>query len=179
METSYSRELFDYGIHNEASNIRAHVGVLSRTLFVFPTVSAVGVMRSFKSVSGFQPGIESPTSRGYVVPPSKIPNLRMLQIAEERLSGFCEHLSTSEKGNRAVAIVMAFLKSGRFPLWVEGELVNELAVQITGTDIVVKGNWKIEVKCDYRASAERGRPHERCSGFLFLQSAERNPLGKT
>ena len=90
--------------------------------------------------------------------------------------GFIETLSTSEKGDRAVDIVSAFLKSGRFPLWLEGEFVTDREIQITGTDIKVKGNWKIEVKCDFRASDERGQPHPNCTGNLYLQVAERNPL---
>ena len=167
--------LFDYGIHNEASNIRAHVGVLSRTLFVFPTVCARRVMVSFPVLPAFQPGVRGATARGHCVPPSAIDNIQRLLINPKRLDGFEEALSTSEKGNRAVAIVMAFLKAGRFPLWLEGEFVTDPEIQITGTDILVRGSWKIEVKCDFRASDVLGDPHPRCTGNLYLQTAERNP----
>ena len=169
-------QLFDYGIHNEASNIRAHVGVLAKTLFVFPTVCAVRVMPGFAKKGARQPGVNGITAEGYCVPPAAIPNLRRLAIAEERLVGFDDDLSTSEKGNRAVAIVTAFLKAGRFPLWLEGDFVTDPEIQITGTDIRVRGNWKIEVKCDYRASDTYGKPHWNCTGNLYLQIAERNPL---
>ena len=169
-------QLFDYGIHNEASNIRAHVGVLAKTLFVFPTVCAVRVMSQFEKKPARQAGVAGITAKGYCVPPAAIPNLRRLAICEDRLFGFEDSLSTGEKGNRAVAIVTAFLKAGRFPLWLEGEFVSDPEIQITGTDIHVRGNWKIEVKCDYRASDVFGKPHWNCTGKLYLQTAERNPL---
>ena len=171
-----TNQLFDYGIHNEASNIRAHVGVLAKTLFVFPTICGVRVMTQFAKKGARQPEVNGITAEGYCVPPNAIPNLRRLSIKESRLAGFGESLSTSEKGNRAVFIVAAFIKAGRFPLWLEGEFVTEPEIQITGTDIRVRGNWKIEVKCDFRASDSYGSPHPRCTGKLYLQIAERNPM---
>ena len=57
-------ELVDYGIHNEASNIRAHVGVLAKTLFVFPTVCAVRVMTQFEKKPARQPGVVGITAMG-------------------------------------------------------------------------------------------------------------------
>lgn len=169
-------ELFDYGIHNESSNIRAHVAPLAAILFVFPTRSALEVMRRFPKKPAFQPGVNGRTAEGFCVQPCAIPHLRRLCIAPERLIGFAEELTTVEKGARAVAIVAAFLKAGRFPLWLEGQFALEKDLQITGTDIVVRGCWKIEVKCDFRASDEFGKPHPRCTGNLYLQIAERNPL---
>lgn len=174
METSV--ELFDYGIHNESSNIRAHVGVYAKTLFVFPTVCAVRVMGKYPVKPAFQTGVNGETAKGHCVPPSAIANLRRLRISEERLIGYEESLSTSKKGERAVAIVSAFLKAGRFPLWLEGEFIQEKDIQITGTDMRVRGLWNIEVKCDFRASDEYGKPHPRCTGCLYLQILERNPL---
>jgi len=175
METSADPQLFDYGIHNEASNIRAHVGVLARVLYVFPTVCATRVMSRFSIRPAFQDGVTGATAQGHCVPPASIENIRRLAISEERMVGFTETLSTSEKGNRAVEIVSAFLKAGRFPLWLDGEFVSDPEIQITGTDIKVRGNWNIEVKCDFRASDERGEPHPKCTGNLYLQIAERNP----
>lgn len=170
-----TRQLFDYGIHNEASNIRAHVGVLAKTLFVFPTIEAVRVMHKFRTVKAFQPGCDFPTAEGKLAPPNEIPNLRAIPFHSRRCEGFEENLSTSEKGDRAVQIVSDCLKCGRFPLWLEGEFVHEKEIQITGTDLVVVGRWKIEVKCDFKASVKKGEPHERCTGHLFLQTAECNP----
>lgn len=175
---NYERELFDYGIHNEASNIRAHVAPASTTLFVFPTICAVQIMKNYPKVPAFQQGVEGATAVGYLVPPKAIPYIRCLQIGTNRLDGFVPNLSTTEKGDRAVKVVNDFLMGGRFPLWLEGAFVTDKEIQITGTDIVVQGKWKIEVKCDYWASTEKGEPIAGCTGNLYLQILERNPLKK-
>ena len=175
MET---KSLFDFGIHNEASNIRAHVAVLARTLYVFPTLCAVRVMKQYRTLEAFQPGVTGATAVGHCVPPDAIENIRKLRIAEARLSDFREDLPTGAKGDKAVAIVEAYLKAGRFPLWIESEFIDSPAIQRTGTDLIVNSKWRIEVKCDFRASDARGQPHERCTGSLYLQIAERNPLRK-
>jgi hypothetical protein len=170
------QELVDYGIHNEASNIRAHVAPLAAIIFVFPTCGVINIMRKFQKKPAFQTGVIGKTAEGHCVPPSSIPNMRRLKIDPSRLIGFEETLSTTEKGNRAVAIVSAFMKAGRFPFWIEGEGITDKQIQITGTDILVSGKWTVEVKCDFRASEEYGKPHLRCTGNLYLQVAERNPL---
>lgn len=176
MEISVQPELIDYGIHNEASNIRAHVSVLGQMMFVFPTRCGVAVMRNFRRAPAYQSGVNGRTAEGYLVPPSAISNIRFIRIHPDRLWGFDECLSTTEKGTRAVEIVSASLKAGRFPLWMEGEYVTDESIQVTGTDLVVRGTWKIEVKCDYRASLKKGEPHPLCTGNLYLQVSERNPL---
>ena len=179
MATSVDLPLFNYGIHNEASNIRAHVAPLAGVLYVFPTACAVRIMADYPKVPAHQPGVATPKALGHLVPPAKITGLRRLAIAAERLAGFTEDLSTSDKGARAVDIVCAFLRAGRFPLWVDGEFATEKDIQISGTDVTVRGKWQIEVKCDFRASDEPGNPHPRCTGRLYLQVAERNPLRRT
>ena len=174
METKLAQpELVDYGIHNEASNIRAHVGVLAALLFVFPTRPAANTMRRYPVKRAYQPGVTYATAAGHTVPIVEIPHLRTLRIAPERLVGFHDALSTTEKGNRAVQIVEAFLKGGRFPLWFEGEFVQDAEIQQRGTDLIVRGQWRIEVKCDYRAGP---KTVPGCSGNLYLQTAECNPF---
>jgi hypothetical protein len=169
-------ELFEYGIHNEASNIRAHVAPLACCVFVFPTICGVRAMKGKQKKFAYQPGVDYPTAEGALVKPREIANLRTIKIHPSRLEGFSEDLTTSEKGDKAVEIVQAMLKHGKFPLWFEGEFVKDVDVQTTGTDVIVQGKWKIEVKCDYRASTERGEPNKLCTGNLFLQTAERNPF---
>lgn len=169
-------ELIEYGIHNEASNIRAHVAVLAKMLYVFPTICGVRAMKAHPIKQAKQPGCEYFTASGHCVPPDAIENIRRLKIADVRLEGFDESLTTTQKGDRAVAIVEAFLKAGRFPLWLEGEFITDAKIQRTGTDLAVNGKWKIEVKCDYKASDARGVPDKRCTGNLYLQVAELNPF---
>jgi hypothetical protein len=169
-------ELFDYGIHNEASNIRAHVAPLASCVFVFPTICGVKAMKGKQKKLAYQPGVDYPTAEGALVKPCEIAHLRTIRLHPDRFEGFTEQLSTSEKGDKAVEIVQMMLKFGKFPLWLEGEFVKDVSIQTTGTDVVVKGKWKIEVKCDFRASAEKGSPNKLCTGNLFLQTAERNPF---
>ena len=133
-------------------------------------------MPGLKERMAFQPGVKHATAIGKLVKPGSIENIQSILISDNRFDGFTEDLSTSEKGDRAVLIVQELLKAGRFPLWVEGEFINDTQIQIKGTDVIVKGQWKIEVKCDFRASLEPESPHPRCTGNLFLQTAECNPL---
>jgi hypothetical protein len=171
-------QLFQYGIHNEASNLRAHVAPLARRVFIFPTISGkkAALMPGLRERMAFQPGVKHATAMGKLVKPGSIENIQSILISDKRFDGFTEDLSTSEKGDRAVLIVQELLKAGRFPLWVEGEFIKDTQIQINGTDVIVKGQWKIEVKCDFRASLEPESPHPRCTGNLFLQIAECNPL---
>lgn len=171
--TSAQPELFDYGIHNESADLRAHVCVLARKVYVFPRRPVVQIMKRFELKSAGQRGVIGKTAEGRVVPVTTIPYLKQIPISEERLIGFTEDLSTSEKGERAVNLVSELLKAGRFPLWVEGDLVETVNMQIDGDDIHVSGRWRIQVKCDFCGG--RGE-HPRCTGNLFLQTAERNPL---
>ena len=174
-------QLFQYGIHNEASNIRAHVAPLAKRVFIFPTICGrrAALMPGLKERMAFQPGVKHATAIGKLVKPGSIENIQSILISDNRFDGFTEDLSTSEKGDRAVLIVQELLKAGRFPLWVEGEFIKDTQIQIKGTDVIVKGQWKIEVKCDFRASLEPESPHPRCTGNLFLQIAECNPLNMT
>jgi hypothetical protein len=176
METLYKPTLYDYGIQNEQTDIRAHVAVLAQKLYVFRTAAALRVMRKYpKRFAGQRDVDDGPTARGHIVPVGAIPGLRSLSIHESRLKDFREDMTTTEKGELAVLVVAAFLEAGRFPLWVGGvDEVTEAEMQIQGVDILVRGTWKIQTKCDYRAGGVRGV--NRCTGNLFLQIAERNPL---
>lgn len=172
--------LFDYGIHNEASNIRAHVAPYAKSVFIFPTICAKRYIsqneRKLRKVSGYQPGVASRTSEGFLVRPCDVENLRIIRLSDTRVSTFCDSMTTTEKGDFAVDVVQCLLKAGRFPLWFEGDFATDIATQITGTDVIACGKWKIEVKCDARASEVARKPDDRCSGFLFMQVAECNPL---
>lgn len=173
-------QLFDYGIHNEASHIRAHVAPLACCVFIFPTISAKRYIErnhgKLKSVAGFQDGVKGKTSEGFLVKPRDIDHVRIIRLQKCRVDRFHENMTTTEKGDAAVEVVMSMLKEGRFPIWFDGQFMNDLETQITGTDILIAGRWHIEVKCDYRASEVWGQPHPKCTGNLFLQTAERNPL---
>jgi len=48
--------------------------------------------------------------------------------------------------------------------------VEEKDMQISGWDITVKLNFRIQIKCDWKCGLGDG-----CTGNLFIQIAERNP----
>jgi len=171
--------LYDYGIQTENSDIRCHVAPGTRLIFVFQTASALALdLAKYKKVPAYQPGVQYPTAEGYLVPPSDIPDIRVLRWNSNGWwSGFDEKASTSDKGAKAVAVVSTLLRSGRFPLWLSvAQESGRLEVQRGGTDILLWGRWKIQVKCDFwagKASDGSG------TGNLFLQVAELNPLRRT
>jgi len=164
--------LFEYGIQHEKGVIRAHVGVLACKVYVFRAERAVTVMGKFRQCHAFQPGVNGATAIGYAVPVGAIPGLRTLRISTDWTTIFNQDDSTSEKGKSAVAIVRRLLRDARFPLPCDPRLVDNVRMQIEGDDIIVEGRWRIQVKCDYRA----GDGHPLCTGNLYLQTHERNPL---
>lgn len=167
--------LFDYGIHNEASDIRVHVGMVVKKVYVFPTIDGKRVFTKYKtekrgSLPAFQPGVTGATAWGFAVPWEEIPNIRAIPFEPVE---WLPTLSTTDKGKLAVAVVSTLLKKGNFPLWIEGLECEDRELNISGTDITVKGRWKIQVKCDARC----GHRELGGTGNLYLQEYEANPLG--
>lgn len=166
--------LVDYGIHNEGSDIRAHVCVLAGKVYVYPTIYGIQAIDSgeFVGKPGRQRGFDGPTAWGYLVPPGKI--ARCVPVSAEKIiasMGFSEFEDTSEKGDKAVAVVASLLRLGWFPLPVDPKIVLDADMQISGTDINVRASFRIQVKCDYKGGVGVG-----CSGNLYLQTAEINPF---
>lgn len=173
-------KLVSYGIHNEGSDIRAHVCVNARVVYVYPTSDGLDVISAgtYKPLPVYTGNIQ--TATGYAVPPSNIK--RCLPVGVKSL--FAKHPiaftdSTKVKGDKAVAIVLDMLKIGYFPFFVATEEVTDKMLQISGTDIYVNAKMKIQVKCDYEGGEPKreGVKGERVTGNLFLQIAECNPYG--
>lgn len=178
-ESGVNLPLTDYGLFDEQSDIRVHVGVASRSLYVFKTQAA----RTFLSVWGhryeqrpaYQPGVQGMTALGWKVPWKDIPSIRKVYCPSYPLwSDFRRTESTSDKGKKAVAVVQAMLTEGHFPLWVSANETIDTKMQINGTDLIVWHKTRIQVKCDWNA----GDGGEGCTGNLYIQTAERNPLRK-
>ncbi len=167
-------ELVEYGIHTEGSDIRAHVSAVNRTIYVFPTRNAVAAIARVSPPLRFagQPGVDGPTGQGWPMPVEEIADLRRVRFQSwEGWTQLRPDLSTSRKGRLAVVCVIAAMKRGRFPFWLDAAEDERQNVQILGTDILVFCRKKVQVKCDYTAG---DRPLG--TGNLFLQRAERNPL---
>ena len=167
METN----LYEYGIFDEVSDIRAHVAS-NKIIYVFKTKNCVSLLKeqSFKQVHAYQPGYDYPTAKGYLVKPNLIEDMRQLKyISWNGWEHFSEDWDTTMKGKFAVRCVLDLLKDGRFPLWIEAKQTNDIKIDISGTDILLVMDKKIQVKCDWPAGK---------TGNLYIQTHEINPLKK-
>jgi hypothetical protein len=170
-----SPALADFGIQNEQSDIRAHVGVLAGAVYVYRTADGLKALEQHEGELkvATQPGVNFVTSKGYAVPWQNIPRIRSIPCKKMiAYFDFRESDSTSEKGRKASSVVERLIEAGYFPLPIEPSIVSSVSIQRQGVDLIVSGTWRIQVKCDFRA----GSGHARCTGNLFLQVAECNPL---
>lgn len=175
--------LVDYGIQTEQSDIRAHVGVLSGKVYVYSTVKGLETLQA-----GVEKGLYRAlpvhtavghrglvqTATGYAVPVAHIRHMAIDAADIIKAQGFSESDNTTAKGDKAVAVVEHLLRRGLFPLPVQPAIVSDINLQREGLDLVVRGSWRIQVKCDWRAGT--GAPG--CTGNLFLQTQECNPFGR-
>ena len=165
--------LFEYGIQTEQSDIRAHVSVVNRTIYVFRTVMALRAMKDHPQQlkTATQQGVLGPTANGMPMPIENIPDLRRIKYPKwPHWDQFRENLSTSEKGSLAVKCVLDCMRWGFFPFWVNASEDDRENVQLKGTDILVFCRKKVQVKCDYCCG---DKPLG--TGNIYLQTAERNP----
>ena len=170
-------ELFEYGILTEASDIRAHVSVVNRAIYVFPTVRGVEAIERERPPlrPAYQDGVTGKTAEGWLVNVEAIADLRSLRFTSWfGWDAMRPTMTTSEKGRAAVACVVAAMKIGRFPFWLDAVEDERENIQIAGTDIVVFCRKKVQVKCDWRCGHKPAG-----TGNVFLQKAERNPLKRT
>jgi hypothetical protein len=177
--------LVEYGIHNEASDIRIHVCPLAGMLYVFPTECGRTAAAGCEKKLAYQPGVNYPTAEGYIVPLEKIRHcvgLRSHPSVWAKLE-FKADDPPSIKGDKAVVLVVQMIKDGLVPFpfppngaglthsWLPSNL------QLKGEDIFVslpEQKIHIQVKCDFRGGIGAG-----CTGNLFLQTHELNPLSLT
>ena len=170
-----SAQLFEYGIHTETSDIRAHVSVVNKTLYVFPTRNGVQAIEQHDPPlrDAGQPGVIGRTAEGWTVKIEWINDMRRVRyVSWPRWAEFNQDATTTQKGVLAVDCVIEVMRKGRFPFWVDATEDERENVQRSGTDILVFCRKKVQVKCDYR-----GGDKPLGTGNLFLQKAERNPLG--
>lgn len=178
METNQNK-LFAYGIQNEESHLRAHVCPIVRRIYVFPTKNGLAVLSDGIETMGYQNGVLGATASGFRVKPFDIPKCVSLQINTTAWDNIKldKNESTSIKGQKAVRLVVAMIKAGVFPLPL-GCIVDanlKKSIEIKGNDIfvwTVKDRINIQVKCDFPG----GEKELGGTGFLYLQTAERNPF---
>lgn len=178
--TPGATNLVDYGIQTEQSDLRAHVCVAVGLVYVFRTADALRVMQAgiakglYKPRQATQPGASGATAQGYAVP---VADLSTVPIRAQHLieaQAFNPQDSTTDKGRKAVAVVVELLGRGWFPLLsIRAQESADARIQVSGVDLLVSGQWRIQVKCDFYGGS---RPQG--TGNLFLQTAERNPFGR-
>lgn len=168
-------ELYEYGIHTENSDIRAHVSPAEEMIYVFKTEDGIKAIKKYnpRIAPAKQPGYDRITARGWLVKLDwikKVGELRCLHFKTwEKWGEFSPYLDTSKKGELAVQCVLDAMKLGRFPMWIDASEKDDKDIQISGTDILIFCEKRIQVKCDYPIKK---------TGNLFLQREERNPLKK-
>lgn len=172
MKPTGNTRLIDYGILNEKSDLRAHVCVLGKNVYVFPTASGIDAIMTgkYSSRNVFTKNIK--TATGYLVPPNDIENCEVYEIPDKwwRKVSFCETDTTTQKGDKAIRIVKNMIIRGMMPaLKLNFKEITEKDLQIEGTDIIIHAKARIQVKCDYRGG--KGG-----TGNLFLQIQECNPF---
>lgn len=169
-------QLVNYGIQSEESDIRAHVSIATRHVYIYSTKLGLGIIaqpNGYRLVPVYTGNIQ--TAKGYLVPPGDIPGCEHVSIPDDVFVDvkFSIRDNTSEKGRKAVLVVRQMLKRGLLPIDLKVEEIDDEAIQISGTDIIVSTKVKIQVKCDWKA----GHRELGGTGNLFLQVAECNPLG--
>jgi len=159
--------LFNYGIQNEQSDLRAHVSVCNSTVYVFPTEAGQDVIKSgkYKARAAYTGQVQ--TASGFAIPVGDIRAMKSVKIPNDIFfaARFDERDNTSAKGNKAVFVVSEMIKRGELPIIATPGEITDKDLQIQGTDILVTAKCRIQVKCDWRAGQTRN---------VYLQVAERN-----
>lgn len=167
METKYS--LIPYGILTEKSDIRAHVS--NKVVYVFKTQNCIELIKTNKDLPyrlASQSGCDFATAKGYLIKPEMINDIRVLKFHSwGRWGEFLDSWTTTQKGLWAVDCIVELIRMARFPFWIEAKQTNDVKLDISGTDILLFMNQRIQVKCDYPASK---------TGNLYIQTHELNPL---
>lgn len=166
--------LIDYGIYEEDSDIRAHVSYTNECVYVYETRSGIEAIETgnYRTANAYQGGVV--TGVGYLVPPDEIEGCQSVSVPQELMNEhglFKKEQSTSEKGDAAVNIVASLLKAGRFPINLHITNITDKDLQVSGIDIYVGTEKKIQVKCDFNAG-----PRPKGTGNLFIQVRECNPF---
>lgn len=169
--------LVEYGIQNDGSDFRVHVGYKSQHIYVFATQAGREALEREKArlelKQGGQPGVNGNTYAGYPIPISAIYDIQSILVPIDIYLAYpiIKEEMTSTKGVKAVGIVADMLKRQLIKLPVSVSLIDDKDMQIKGTDIIIQSKLCLQVKCDFLA----GERQYGGTGNLFLQTAECNP----
>lgn len=170
-------KLVEHGIQNEISDIRIHVCVIARRLYVFKTSAGLDAIATgrYKALPAYQyvKNVRVQTATGYIVPWEAIKGCTPVQLPEHLLkeNPIRQSDKLDIKGKNARVIAMRLLEDGRLPIPMRSSVVENTAQQIEGADLLVDAKIRIQVKCDFKG----GNKNLGGTGNLFLQVAEANP----
>ena len=183
--------LVKYGILDDKSDYRIHVGFHIGRVYFFLTENAKELIRRRKDEGIYpirhatQPGVNgSITGSGWCVPWSHVDGIKEIMIPKNILAlEMIDHNKdgTSKKGDKAIRVCKRMLNAGRIPLPMVALEVQDYEMQIAGSDlIIVQRTYSIQVKCDAPCGGNgSGRDPDTNLGWtgnLFLQRGESNPF---
>lgn len=166
-------ELTNYGIEQEHTDIRIHVCVRVKRLYVYSRDAALLAIRThdYPVKDAYTERVK--TAEGYAVSWNDIADCREVWLHGSywRVDPIREDMTTSEKGAAAGHIVSRALEGGYVPLPMKVEVVTDPHTQIDGIDIVARCALRIQVKCDFGGGDKKFGG----TGNLFIQTSELNP----
>jgi len=174
--------LVSYGIQTETSDYHVHVAYLSQHIYIFPTnigkaiVEKKNYQQSKDVFSQSDSGQKIKTAKGFPVGVGEFSEIQEVLIPYDIHQKHSIHkgMSTTMMGRLAVVITVEMLKRHLINLPLDINEINEKCLQIQGSDIIVKMNTRLQVKCDFRGGSKRY--NQKCTGNLFLQTHECNPF---
>lgn len=174
-----NKTLIEWGIFQEKSDFRAHVGYPAQHAFIFPTKPAQSLAYAYRQRGIKEHDVKTRdiiTAKGYVMPLSQIVGLQKVMIPRDIYQKYPirRQESTSLSGKMAVYIVMEMIQRGLIALpFLVTDAKDRQTQIIEGADIILAMNLKIQVKADWRAGERTMSPE--CYGNIFLQTWECNP----
>jgi len=173
-----NERLVEYGITTEQSDYRLHICFAEGYAYLYPTEAGREAVASGNHTvyRAYQPGVGGATALGVRVSPTEIPGCKRTPIPPKWLEYVnCQsNESTPIKGRKAVEIAVQLLKRGKLPIELRCNEACGVDLQISGVDLIVTSEVRIQVKCDYYGGLE---PTKYPTAGLYLQTHERNPRG--
>ncbi len=171
-----NNKLVEYGVEQDQSDYRAHVGYKVQHVYIFPTASAKALLRSdhnLEEKTATQNGVNGPTAKGFPAPISHLKGIQEVLIPPDiyQRHPIRPTDQTTWKGARAVEIVQAMLRRGLIALPLATTEITDKDMQVKGGDIIISSSLVIQVKCDYLAGPRKLGG----TGNLYLQTHECNP----
>jgi hypothetical protein len=168
--------LVPYGIFDDKADMRFHVSVVTRTVFVFEPVNALAAIeaRSYPLVfakTKDETGEDIVTGQGYLIPPGDINGCRSVPIPFHLFDqiGFDSQDGSTAKGAKAERLVLWMIDAGFISTVIRKVAVTERELQVSGADVIMAR--VLQIKLDWKAGSRQLGG----SGHLFIQTAECNP----